>query len=328
MRSRGKHHCASMRPLRPALVSSAPQMEPSDIHIARPSNWFEVAGAIDALSYNWIAFRGQSEHGWPLETTFEREFSGRDLSVPVHRIEQEMVWRFARHAPGFLPAHLLPTSDARADVWLGLIQHYGGPTRFLDVTRSPYVALYFAFEAVGNADRALWAINTTWCQAACARIECQVEDISEADAMGRLWGWQSELVSSIVHLKAVKHRAFRRFKPFTGVFPVDPWKPDSRQIAQQAMFLCSANLQIGFMANLQSLLAVDIEAENADPGRGRDYYPTRVTKVIIPGGLRQEILERLALMNVTAATLFPDLSGLARSMRTLSVRRAGGQPLC
>ena len=41
----------------------------------------------------------------------------------------------------------------------------------------------------------------------------------------------------------------------------------------------------------------------------------------IPAALRDEILERLRRMNVNAATLFPDLAGLARSLRTVTVTR-------
>jgi hypothetical protein len=36
-------------------------------------------------------------------------------------------------------------------------------------------------------------------------------------------------------------------------------------------------------------------------------------------GMREEALHQLSIMNVTAATLFPDLGGLARSLRTLTV---------
>jgi hypothetical protein len=35
-----------------------------------------------------------------------------------------------------------------------------------------------------------------------------------------------------------------------GVFPVDPSKPDARQAAQQAMFLCVANPALTFVENL------------------------------------------------------------------------------
>jgi hypothetical protein len=59
--------------------------------------------------------------------------------------------------------HLALPVDSVVD-WLALMQHYGTPTRLLDWTRSPHVALHFA---LGNGqppqtDVAIWAIDLEW----------------------------------------------------------------------------------------------------------------------------------------------------------------------
>ena len=42
--------------------------------------------------------------------------------------------------------------------WIALMQHYGTPTRFLDITFSPYVAAFFALE-VGQDDCCVFALK-------------------------------------------------------------------------------------------------------------------------------------------------------------------------
>jgi FRG domain len=173
------------------------------------------------VGQGWV-FRGHERAGWTLQTSLEREFE-----TSGSRAEKELLSHFLRSAPRSLSSHLVP-ADHDTAAWLGLIQHHGGPTRLLDVTRSPYVALYFAFEAAGGSDRAVWGIERAWCMTECARIMAATEGISFEDAYDRTVSAQAQLVYSVVHGEPYPDSRFASFKPFSGVFPLDPWKPDSR----------------------------------------------------------------------------------------------------
>lgn len=265
------------------------------------TSWREFIDAADYLATRTWVFRGQERAEWKLQTSLEREFGPTGADV-----EQQLLWHFVRRAPRLLPSYLIP-HDNDAAAWLGLIQHYGGPTRLLDVTHSPYVALFFAFEPAGEKDRAVWAIEHAWCMAECGRIMATAEGKSIKEVIGRTTGAQSQLVYSLVYRQPYRDPLFASFKPFTGVFPLDPWKPDARQSAQQAMFLCTANPGKTFLENL-----------TAHQQSGANV----LHRFVLPASLRHEVLDRLSAMNVTAATLFPDLAGLARSLRTHTMHRS------
>src|SRR5207249_2997498 len=160
----------------------------------RLSTWAEFVEVADFMTRQQWVFRGHDRAEWPLQTSLEREFAGER----AREAERSTLWQFVRRAPQLLPPHLIP-HDNDAAAWLGLIQHYGGPTRFLDVTRSPYIALFFAFEAPGNDDRALWAIEKAWCMSECARVMAEGENRPFSDMFGRTAGAQAKLVYSIVH---------------------------------------------------------------------------------------------------------------------------------
>ena len=245
---------------------------------------------------SWL-FRGHGDAAWSLKSTFERELAAENSVWPI---ETATLSHFLRLAPRHLAPHLVP-HDLDTAAWLGLMQHYGGPTRLLDVSRSPYVALFFAFEPSGEQERAVWAVDGAWCARQAAAVMARCEGIELDAALGRVFEDQAGLVRAVVHNQAFPGSC-ATFRPFTGAFPLLPWKPDIRQSAQQAGFLCAANLRRTFIDNLISM---------DDPTTDAGAY-----KFTIPGRLRREAIQRLESMNVTAATLFPDLGGLARSLRT------------
>lgn len=80
---------------------------------------------------------------------------GRNIAdaTKTKQFEHEAMWLFQTHARPFL-THV-PSNDWE---WLALAQHHGLPTRLLDWTRNPLVALYFACTGANDTDAALYSL--------------------------------------------------------------------------------------------------------------------------------------------------------------------------
>src|SRR5438093_4843099 len=126
----------------------------------RPTTWGELIEALYASAWNEslgryrlpYAFRGHPRVDEDLSSSLVRLAAGRPN---VERLELHLLRNFRKYAFG---------AAATADTvwhWLALGQHRGLPTRLLDWTYSPFVALHFATAdlRVMDRDAVVWAIN-------------------------------------------------------------------------------------------------------------------------------------------------------------------------
>src|SRR4051812_24341398 len=102
------------------------------------TSWDEAKAVLLRFPKFW-AFRGQRDSAWRLSTSIDRVPVTADRAIA----ESQLINTFKRRAHHFMVRTPLPDQEAE---WLALMQHHGAPIRFLDWTRSPYVASYFAFE--------------------------------------------------------------------------------------------------------------------------------------------------------------------------------------
>jgi hypothetical protein len=111
--------------------------------------------SLTGLKYTYV-YRGQSRT-WSLAPSLARLC--RDLgldSFKAQEIEYLLLKRFKARAGVYLSQVARDTDTVG---WWTLMQHYRAPTRILDWTLSPVVALYFAVADDWDSEGVLWSFH-------------------------------------------------------------------------------------------------------------------------------------------------------------------------
>lgn len=265
------------------------------------------------------AFRGLKSSCYELQPAIERE--ARDKSMEWSALEVLVSSEYKARARMHLSAPLIPADEV---TWLAQMQHYAIPTRLLDFTYSPFVALYFAIrdghEECGRTHVRLWAVNVVainnrfWHVAKSAqaarqwgkkRSKKQVVAINldpdsyytDRDSVTTDIHEQYELMAESLCATDKRRGALNR----SGcVCAASPPAFNPRLASQQGLFLLNCAEGLSFSASLTKMME-----------RSSGWC-----KIIdIPVDLIPEIEGRLFQMNVHEQSLFPDMEGLAGLIR-------------
>jgi len=228
------------------------------------------------------AFRGAGRAGVGLQTSLSR--LGGDYAAK----ERHIIRNFRKYARRSL--------DAEDSVWnwLALAKHHGLPTRLLDWSFSPYVALHFATQLTSDFDRdgEIWVVRfpeVNRCLPATLRtlLEDEGSDVFSADLL-------AAAAASLRDLDKLADRSFMLF--------LEPPSLDERIVNQAALF---------------SLLSSPTEQTES----WLEQHPGTCKRIIIPAGLKWEIRDRLDQLNITERVLFPGLDGLSAWLKRYYLER-------
>jgi hypothetical protein len=172
--------------------------------------------------------------------------------------------------------------------WLAVAQHHGLPTRLLDWTFSPFVAMHFATENLDeyDVDGVIWCVdytrtNTLLPSRLTELLAEEGSDVFTAEMLGR--------AAATLH-------EFDRLSETGFVAFFEPPSLDDRIVIQFALFSLVSNPRLG----LDSWLA---------------DHPDAARRIIIPAGLKWEVRDKLDQANITERVLYPGLDGLSRWLR-------------
>ncbi|MFZ3501534.1 type I restriction-modification system subunit M [Vibrio harveyi] len=116
------------------------------------SNFADFHRAVSKLNPDFAVFRGVENKAYKLEPSIMR--LGYDKEDELINAEKRLFKHFKEQAIPHLEYN--PSNDWE---WLALAQHHGLPTRLLDWSRNPLVALYFAIESESDTDGAVYILT-------------------------------------------------------------------------------------------------------------------------------------------------------------------------
>jgi hypothetical protein len=264
-----------------------------------PRSWAELLEQLYDESWNEAlgrfrspyAFRGLPSHAHDLSTSVFRLAAGAD----VYKLELALLRNFRKYAHDEAAERVGIDSIWH---WLAVGQHHGLPTRLMDWTYSPLVALHFATldPAEYSQDGVVWCVNFV---AANALLPRRLKRILEAEHSQT---FTIEMLSAFPTL-----RAFDALSATPFVVFVEPPSLDARILNQFALF--------SLMPRASSRLEVWLEA-----------HPQLWRRVIVPAALKWEVRDKLDQANISERTLFPGLDGLSRWLERYYLSRHARPP--
>lgn len=272
--------------------------------VQRPDTW---EGLLDALQHDtWNAelrrfrspyiFRGQGTTA-PLTTSLQR------LSETPRDIERHLIRAFRKYALATVPPQQQLWS------WLALGQHHGLPTRLLDWTYSPLVALHFATsdERHDDEDGVVWMLNSAASTAGLpeelrALLAHEGGHVFTTELLGRFSGADSHALPFDTEIGWLDRMQAQHGGAF--LLLLEPPSLDQRIVQQSALFALLSDPDV-------------------TPEHWLQQQQGLARRVVIAQELKWEIRDRLDQFNITERTLFPDLNGLSQWLRRYYQQRPG-----
>lgn len=248
------------------------------------NSWTELQSAL--FDHSWNETLGRFRSSFVYRGSWNKDFN---LSTSITRIgpnyeklEQHLLRNFRKYA-----YNTFPNGDTLWN-WLALAQHHGLPTRLLDWTYSPYVALHFATLNPENfhEDGAVWCINYVKSNdylplALKAAIDEEGSNVFTPEVL-------EPICPNFASLSGFKEKNYTLF--------LEPPSIDARIVQQYALFSMMSDVRAELTEWLQQ-------------------HPDLYFRIIIPAAMKWEIRDKLDQANITERVLFPGLTGLSQWLK-------------
>ncbi len=216
-------------------------------------------------------YRGLSDKNYDLKTGLMR------LGGSYWILEQHLIRNFIKYAGVNPKEHSIWT-------WLSIARHHGLPTRLLDWTYSPLIAMHFATSNMEQYDKdgVIWCVDYIKLHEFLPSRFKEILETENADI------FTTEMLSEISQtIEDFPHEGESNFALF-----FEPPSMDQRIVNQFALHSVTSRATI----KMEDILS---------------KHPELYKKVIIPKEIKWEIRDKLDQSNIHERVLFPGLDGLS-----------------
>lgn len=243
-------------------------------------DWNELNEVLyaDAWKEELQRFRSSFIYRGLPSTRFDLQTSLMRLGGNYPELEQHLLRAFRRYA------HRYASFTDLLWNWLALAQHHGLPTRLLDCTYSPFVALHFATAdpLSMHEDAVVWCIDYMRCeQFLPEKLRVILKTEGATVFTGEMLNHGAPTLSEFAKLSD---------QPFAAFF--EPPSFDDRIVNQFALF--------ALMSRPTTRLDTWL-----------DEHEGLAVQVVIPAALKGEVRDKLDQANITERVLLPGLDGLS-----------------
>lgn len=303
-------------------VRSLPRWIEVICELQRQSEKIQKTGSFYEPARPWI-YRGQANVKWGIcssfERTIEKERWNSEHKDSLKKIEDQSMGTFKDQAK----VMGIEVQHDEVD-WLAQMQHYGCPTRLVDFTEVPLIALFHALddEKEKRKSFAIYAIVRdnvlgveSWKDAyqdKPEKISNRSEDLNyDLDNAHKIANW---LINPRLYKKPEGDTE-------TQMLCVYPTFANRRLEVQSGLFLMQRQLGGSFEKDLQSVLSCQREEECwlsqfKENLADKAYYESlRVIKFVFSKSLRAKARILLHAAGITHKTMYPDFEGVAKYVK-------------
>jgi hypothetical protein len=225
---------------------------------------------------NIIWYRGHRSTQWNVEPTIWREYEPWQERNFAHRFRSRAAIRM----------HDAPSYNDLSH-WISLMRHYGLPTRLMDWSRSPLVALYFALEYLFEEPNAVPVNSVVW-----VLQPHRLNQIENMEEVGPL----TPSINSETCLPVLKGAFF------------EPEEPDKEPNKVLAVMAHDVDLRIFIQQGCFTIHSSRL------PLNKRNDHGDFLFPILIPDKYARSIADQLFVAGLRKGDIYPDLANLAAEL--------------